>query len=230
MAVLRAEGIFKSYRTGSITVPALRGVDLSVERGDFIAIMGPSGSGKTTLMNILGLLDRPDKGEVYVDEVPTGGLSDDELSMLRLKSIGFVFQQYNLIPVLTALENVEIPMILAGMKREKRVKRALKLLEEVGIADVAQRRPSEMSGGQQQRVAIARALANEPDIILADEPTGNLDSKSSEEVISLMKSLNEERGVTFIVVTHDVEVAKKAKKIFKIRDGRLYEVKGVDAL
>jgi len=222
--VLRAENVFKSYRTGNVVVPALRGASLSAEEGDFIAIMGPSGSGKTTLMNILGLLDKPDEGEVYVRGRATSGLSDDELSNMRLRSIGFVFQQYNLIPVLSALENVELPMILAGLDRRRRRERAMRLLEEVGIPDVADRRPGEMSGGQQQRVAIARALANEPAIVLADEPTGNLDTKSSREVMGLMKALNEEKGVTFIVVTHDVEVAKMAEKVFKIRDGRLYGV------
>ncbi|NPA48010.1 MAG: ABC transporter ATP-binding protein [Thermococci archaeon] len=226
-AVLRAENVFKTYRTGSVVVPALRGVSISVEEGDFIAIMGPSGSGKTTLMNILGLLDRPDEGEVYVRGRATSGLSDDELSSMRLRSIGFVFQQYNLIPVLSALENVELPMVLAGLDRRRRRERAVRLLEEVGVPDVADRRPGEMSGGQQQRVAIARALANEPDIVLADEPTGNLDTESSREVIGLMKALNEERGVTFIVVTHDVEIARMAEKVFKIRDGRLHGVEGL---
>ncbi len=225
--ILRADNVFKSYRLGVVRVPALRGASISVERGDFVAIMGPSGSGKTTLMNVLGLLDRPDEGEVYVEGRPTSRLSDDELSLLRLRSIGFVFQQYNLIPVLTALENVEVPMILAGCERKKRLRRAMRLLEAVGIPDMADHRPMEMSGGQQQRVAIARALANEPSIILADEPTGNLDTEASRDIINLMKGMNEERGITFVVVTHDLEIARRAEKIFKIRDGRLY---GVDRL
>ncbi|WP_457750656.1 ABC transporter ATP-binding protein [Thermococcus sp.] len=225
--VLKAVELYKSYHLGNVEVPALRGADLEVRRGEFVAIIGPSGSGKTTLLNILGLLDTPDSGELYVDGESVIGLDDDELSEIRLWKIGFVFQHYNLIPILTALENVEVPMILAGVPPKKRIKRARRLLQMVGIPHMAEHKPTEMSGGQQQRVAIARALANDPSIILADEPTGNLDTKSSEEIVNLMGTLNQEKGTTFVVVTHDLDVAKKADRILRIRDGRLYEVESL---
>lgn len=225
--VLKAVELYKSYHLGNVEVPALRGADLEVRRGEFVAIIGPSGSGKTTLLNILGLLDTPDSGELYVDGESVIGLDDDELSEIRLWKIGFVFQHYNLIPILTALENVEVPMILAGVPPKKRIKRARRLLQMVGIPHMAEHKPTEMSGGQQQRVAIARALANDPSIILADEPTGNLDTKSSEEIVNLMGTLNREKGTTFVVVTHDLDVAKKADRILRIRDGRLYEVESL---
>ncbi|NJE54229.1 ABC transporter ATP-binding protein [Thermococcus sp. 21S9] len=225
--VLKAVELYKSYRLGKVTVPALRGASLEITAGEFVAIIGPSGSGKTTLLNILGLLDTPDSGELYIDGRSVIGLDDDELSEMRLWKIGFVFQHYNLIPILTALENVEVPMILAGVPPKKRIERAKRLLELVGIPHMAEHKPTEMSGGQQQRVAIARALANEPSIILADEPTGNLDTKSSEEIVSLMKTLNREKGTTFVVVTHDLDVARKADRILRIRDGKLYEVENL---
>ena len=225
--VLKAVELYKSYHLGNVEVPALRGAGLEVRRGEFVAIIGPSGSGKTTLLNILGLLDTPDSGELYVDGESVIGLDDDELSEIRLWKIGFVFQHYNLIPILTALENVEVPMILAGVPPKKRIKRARRLLQMVGIPHMAEHKPTEMSGGQQQRVAIARALANDPSIILADEPTGNLDTKSSEEIVNLMGTLNREKGTTFVVVTHDLDVAKKADRILRIRDGRLYEVESL---
>ncbi|WP_297436077.1 ABC transporter ATP-binding protein [Thermococcus sp.] len=223
--VLQAVDVYKSYRMGTgVVVPALRGANLEVREGEFVAIIGPSGSGKTTLLNVLGLLDTPDSGELYVDGIPVVGLDDDELSEMRLRKIGFVFQYYNLIPILTALENVELPLILAGVPLERRTRRAMELLRMVGIPNMQNHKPTEMSGGQQQRVAIARALANEPSIVLADEPTGNLDTKASEEIVSLMKGLNREKGTTFVVVTHDLEVAREADRILRIRDGKLYEV------
>ena len=225
--VLKAVELYKSYRLGKVTVPALRGASIEVREGEFVAIIGPSGSGKTTLLNILGLLDTPDSGELYIDGLSVIGLDDDELSEIRLRKIGFVFQHYNLIPILTALENVELPMILAKVPRKERTERARELLRMVGIPHLENHRPTEMSGGQQQRVAIARALANEPSIVLADEPTGNLDTKSSEAIVNLMKTLNRRRGTTFIVVTHDLDVARKADRILGIRDGKLYEVKNL---
>ncbi|WP_297063374.1 ABC transporter ATP-binding protein [Thermococcus sp.] len=223
--VLKAENLYKTYRTGKISVPALRGASIEVYEGEFLAIIGPSGSGKTTLLNILGLLDVPDSGEVIIDGISVRGLDDDGLSEIRLRKIGFVFQHYNLIPILTALENVELPMILAGVPLKKRIERARELLRIVGIPYLEEYKPTEMSGGQQQMVAIARALANEPKIVLADEPTGNLDTKASEEVVNLMKRLNRERGTAFVVVTHDMDVARKADRVLKIRDGKLYEVR-----
>jgi putative ABC transport system ATP-binding protein len=223
--VLQAVDVYKSYRMGrGVVVPALRGANVEVREGEFVAIIGPSGSGKTTLLNVLGLLDTPDSGELYVDGIPVVGLDDDELSEMRLRKIGFVFQYYNLIPILTALENVELPLILAGVSQERRTRRAMELLRMVGIPNMSNHKPTEMSGGQQQRVAIARALANEPSIVLADEPTGNLDTKASAEIVSLMKGLNREKGTTFVVVTHDLEVAREADRILRIRDGKLYEV------
>ncbi len=225
--VLKAVELYKSYRLGKVTVPALRGASIEVREGEFVAIIGPSGSGKTTLLNILGLLDTPDSGELYIDGLSVIGLDDDELSEIRLRKIGFVFQHYNLIPILTALENVELPMILAKVPRKERIERARELLRMVGIPHMENHKPTEMSGGQQQRVAIARALANEPSIVLADEPTGNLDTKSSEAIVNLMKTLNRRRGTTFIVVTHDLDVARKADRILGIRDGKLYEVKNL---
>jgi len=225
--VLKAVELYKSYRLGKVTVPALRGASLEVREGEFVAIIGPSGSGKTTLLNILGLLDTPDSGELYIDGRSVIGLDDDELSEMRLWKIGFVFQHYNLIPILTALENVEVPMILARVPPKRRVERARQLLRMVGIPHMENHKPTEMSGGQQQRVAIARALTNEPSIILADEPTGNLDTKSSEEIVNLMRTLNREKGTTFVVVTHDLDVARKADRILRIRDGKLYEVENL---
>jgi putative ABC transport system ATP-binding protein len=226
--VMRAVDLHKSYTLGrGIKVPALRGATIEVRRGEFVSIIGPSGSGKTTLLNILGLLDVPDSGTLYIDGEPVVGLDDNALSEIRLLKIGFVFQHYNLIPILTALENVELPMVLAGIKPEKRRKRAKNLLEMVGIPEMAEHKPNEMSGGQQQRVAIARALANNPSIVLADEPTGNLDTVASEEIVNLMKKLNRENGTTFVVVTHDMEVAKKADRILRIKDGKLYKVEEI---
>ncbi|RLF77060.1 ABC transporter ATP-binding protein [Thermococci archaeon] len=223
--VLKTKGLVKNYYIGrSIVVPALRGVDLKIYEGEFIAIVGPSGSGKTTLLNMLGLLDRPTAGQIYVDGMEVSSLNDNQLSEIRLRKIGFIFQYYNLMPILTALENVEMPMVLAGLPKKERIKRAKELLKAVGLERFIRHKPNEMSGGQQQRVAIARALANNPSIVLADEPTGNLDTKTSEEIIKLLGRINREKGTTLVVVTHDPDIAEKAHRILQIRDGILKEV------
>ncbi|MCS7364905.1 MAG: ABC transporter ATP-binding protein [archaeon GB-1867-035] len=209
----------KDYFLGKIRVPALRGVNLKVLSGDFISIVGPSGSGKTTLLNVMGLLDRPTEGKVYINGMDVSRLSESERAKVRLKYIGFTFQMFHLIPWLTALQNVEIPLILAGVPSKLRVKRAIECLRAVGLADRMNHRPGELSGGEQQRVAIARAIANNPKIILADEPTGNLDSKTGRTIVELLRSLNEKLKTTVIIVTHNLEVAKSTNKIYHLRDG-----------
>jgi putative ABC transport system ATP-binding protein len=216
--------VHKIYKTKYYEVRAINGITMKIEDGEFIAIMGPSGSGKSTLLYLIGCLDRPTKGEVVIDGVETSELSDDELTRLRREKLGFVFQQYNLISTLTALENVELPMIFRGVPKNERKRKAMELLRLVGIEDVAERKPMEISGGQQQRVAIARAMANEPKILLCDEPTGNLDSKSGRQIMGIIKELNEEKGVTVILVTHEPSMAEFAERIVRLRDGRLQDV------
>jgi putative ABC transport system ATP-binding protein len=214
------ENVYKIYVVGSQKVYALNGVSLKIGGGEFLGIMGPSGSGKSTLLNMIGCLDKPTKGSVLIDGVETAKLSDDELTRLRREKIGFIFQQYNLIPTLTALENVELPMIFHGMGVRERERRAKELLEKVGLEREMERRPTELSGGQQQRVAIARALANNPSILLCDEPTGNLDTKSGGVIMELIKELNDE-GVTIVLVTHNPAVSRYAKRVVRIRDGKI---------
>jgi len=217
--VVKCVNVRKVYMLGKVAVEALRGVNMEVRYGEFIAIMGPSGSGKTTLLNIIGTLDRPTTGKVYIDGQDITPLSDRELTELRRRKIGFVFQFYNLIPTLTALENVELPMQIAGVNFREARERAMKLLEIVGLKERMHHRPDELSGGEQQRVAIARALANRPSIILADEPTGDLDSKTGMEIIELLYRLSREEHVTVIVATHDPMVANFADRILLLKDG-----------
>jgi putative ABC transport system ATP-binding protein len=216
---VRVVGAEKTYRLGENYVPALKGIDLELQKGEFIAFMGPSGSGKTTLLNLIGVLDKPTKGKVFVNDIDLTRLKEKELTKLRRGTIGFIFQFYNLIPVLSALENVELPMLLAGVPAKERAKRAKELLTMVGLADRVNHRPDELSGGEQQRVAIVRALANRPSIVLADEPTGDLDSKTGKEVVKALRDLSNREGATVIIVTHDPTVAAMANRVFEMRDG-----------
>jgi len=206
---------------GPITVKALESVNLKIKRGEYISIMGPSGSGKTTLFNMVGGIDRPTRGRVYIDGVDIAKLDAYELAWLRCRKIGYIFQTFNLIPVLTAIENVTLPMIFAGVEREERTRRAMEILETVGLGERINHKPAELSGGQQQRVAIARALANNPVIVLADEPTGNLDLQTGLEVITLLRGLNKEKGVTVIAATHDLKMIDVSDRILYLRDGQV---------
>ncbi len=223
--VIDISGIRKDYHSGGVAVHALNGIDLSVKRGEFTAIAGPSGSGKTTLLNIIGGIDRPDAGEIRVSGMDLNRMNTRELSDLRLNRIGFIFQAYNLIPVLSAVENVEYVLLLQGVEKGERRSRSEDILMSVGLADKMKRRPAEISGGEQQRVAVARAIVSNPEIILADEPTANLDQKTGSALLDLMKKLNRERGVTFLFSTHDRMVMKRAGRLINIRDGRI--VRGV---
>ena len=220
--ILNLQKIYKDYQQEKLVVPVLKDVSMTVEEGEYVAIMGPSGSGKTTLMNIIGCLDRPTSGTYELAGENVLKLKDRELSDLRLKSIGFVFQSFQLMPRESAVENVALPLSYAGVRKKERRGRATKALERVGLGDRVNFRPTQLSGGQKQRVAIARAMVNHPKILLADEPTGALDSKSGEQIMELFDSLNEE-GVTIVMITHDPKIAAKAKRIVRIIDGEIYE-------
>lgn len=221
MKVIETKGVTKVYNPKKVPVNALRGVDLHIEKGEFTAIVGPSGSGKTTLLNIIGGLDAPTEGYVEVDGVDISKLSDNKMIDFRKEKIGFVFQAYNLIPVLTAHENIEFIMLLQKKAKKKRDKRVEELLKAVGIEDQAEKRPSKLSGGQQQRVAVARALASKPAFVLADEPTANLDSKSTAQLLDIMARLNKDEGMTFVFSTHDQRVIDRARRVLTLEDGKI---------
>ncbi|HOU25040.1 MAG TPA: ABC transporter ATP-binding protein [Anaerolineae bacterium] len=217
--MIQLDSVTKVYSMGSVEVNALRGIDLKIEPGEFIAIMGPSGSGKSTLMNILGCLDQPSGGSYRLDGLSVAQMNDDQLAEVRNRKIGFVFQNYNLLARTSAIDNVEIPMVYAGVSLADRHRKAVDALKSVGLAERLHHKPNQLSGGEQQRVAIARSLVNEPSIILADEPTGNLDSRTGREIISIFQHLNRDRGMTIIFVTHDPEVAACTRRIVRLRDG-----------
>ncbi|MFP4306610.1 MAG: ABC transporter ATP-binding protein [Desulfococcaceae bacterium] len=228
--IVRVAGVTKSFKMGKVAVQALKGIDLEISAGEYLSIMGPSGSGKSTLFNMIGGLDKPSGGKVYIDEVDVAQLDAYELAWLRCRKIGYIFQTFNLIPVMTALENVTLPMIFAGMNADEATEKGIRLLERVGLGDRFRHKPSELSGGQQQRTAVARALANDPAIILADEPTGNLDLSTGEEIISLLKHLSETTEVTVISATHDFKMLNVSDRVVWIRDGRIDKIEHRDEL
>ena len=219
--VIQLKEVYKIYQMGEVQVEALRGLSLEVKRGEFLSIMGPSGSGKSTCVNMVGCLDIPTRGSVFLDGQNIAKLTESELAQIRGRKIGFIFQTFNLIPTLTAIENVTLPMIFQNMPKEERTKRARKLLTMVGLAERMTHKPTELSGGEQQRVAIARSLANDPDVILADEPTGNLDSKTGAAVMEFLGRLNKEEKKTIIMVTHDAKLARQADRIASLKDGKI---------
>jgi|SRR3989441_3340764 len=219
--IIKAQQVWKIYRNGYIRVEALRGIDMAVAEGEMVAIMGPSGCGKTTLLNCLAGLDSVDEGDIFIQGDNLRDLSDNERTSYRAKHMGFVFQDFNLLPMLSAVENVELPMLVARVPGGKARIRALEMLERVGLADRARHRPAELSGGQRQRVTVARALTNGPAIVWADEPTGNLDSEAANDVMDLLCRFNQENGQTFVIVTHDLEVGKRANRIIHMRDGNI---------
>ncbi|HOX40102.1 MAG TPA: ABC transporter ATP-binding protein [Candidatus Brocadiia bacterium] len=222
--IVRTRDVKKIYKMGKVTLEALRGISVEIVSGEYISIMGPSGSGKTTFFNMIGGLDKPSVGKVYIDEVDIAQLDAYELAWLRCRKIGYIFQTFNIIPVMTALENVTLPMTFAGLTTEEARDKGVGLLKKVGLGDRVNHKPFELSGGQQQRVAIARALANDPSIILADEPTGNLDLKTGHEIIELLSEMNQTMGVTVITATHDYKMLAASDRIIWIRDGRLHKI------
>ncbi len=228
--IVRVTDVTKDFDLGKIVVEVLKGIDLEIDTGKYVSIMGPSGSGKSTLFNMIGGLDKPTKGKVFIDEVDIAQLDAYELAWLRCRKIGYIFQTFNLIPVMTALENVTLPMTFAGTPNEAATQRGMKLLEQVGLEGRHGHKPAELSGGQQQRVAVARALANSPAIILADEPTGNLDLQTGEEIISLLKDMSDEQEVTVISATHDYKMLNVSDQVIWIRDGRVDKIQERDEL
>lgn len=221
--VMQATQLWKIYASGDSTVQAVRGVDVSIKEGEMIAIMGPSGCGKTTLLNVLSGIDQPNSGEVLIAGQPMYSVSDDQRTQMRAENMGFIFQDFNLLPVLSAVENVELPLLLLGKSAQEARKTALEALESVGLADRSEHRPTELSGGQQQRVAVARAIVHHPKVILCDEPTGNLDSTTSNNVMDLLKEINKKLGTTFLLVTHDKEIASKCSRIMQMDDGLIID-------
>jgi putative ABC transport system ATP-binding protein len=228
--IVRVSGVTKTFTLGKVLVEALKGIDLEIAAGNYISIMGPSGSGKSTLFNMIGGLDKPSAGKVFIDEVDIAQLDAYELAWLRCRKIGYIFQTFNIIPVMTALENVTLPMTFAGMNNDEAVEKGIGLLQLVGLGDRFEHKPSELSGGQQQRVAIARALANDPAIILADEPTGNLDLTTGEEIIALLKQMSRDRGVTVISATHDFKMLNVSDQVVWIRDGLVDKIEDREEL
>ena len=218
MALIKLIDIAKTYVMGAEIIHAIRSISLNVEKNEYVALMGPSGSGKSTLMNIIGCLDSPSKGEYYLNGTEVSGMSDNELAEVRNREIGFVFQTFNLLPRSSALENVALPLLYAGLKKQERMEKAMAIMNDVGLTDRMKHRPNELSGGQRQRVAIGRALVNHPSIILADEPTGNLDTKTSEEIMGLFQDIHQ-KGNTIVVVTHEEDIAQHAHRIVRLRDG-----------
>jgi len=229
-SIVRVTDVTKVFKLGKIDVQALKGIDLEIIKGDYISIMGPSGSGKSTLFNMIGGLDKPTTGKVFIDEVDIAQLDAYELAWLRCRKIGYIFQTFNIIQVMTALENVTLPMVFAGLNNDAAVDKGMELLDLVGLGDRFSHKPFELSGGQQQRVAVARALANDPAIILADEPTGNLDLTTGEEIISLLKRLSQDRGVTVISATHDFKMLNVSDRVIWIRDGRVDKIENREEL
>ncbi|MAR93683.1 MAG: macrolide ABC transporter ATP-binding protein [Euryarchaeota archaeon] len=221
--VMQATALWKIYASGESTVQAVRGVDVEIKEGEMIAIMGPSGCGKTTLLNVLSGIDEPNSGEVMIDGNPMYSVSDDKRTQMRAENLGFIFQDFNLLPVLSAVENVELPLLLLGKSASESRKSALEALDSVGLADRSEHRPTELSGGQQQRVAIARAIVHHPKVILCDEPTGNLDSATSSTVMTLLKEINKKLGTTFLLVTHDKDVASQCSRILQMDDGLMVD-------
>ncbi len=227
-AIVEAREVDKRYDAGEIAVHALRGVSLSIDRGEMVAIMGPSGSGKTTLLNCLSGLDGIDGGEVLIEGVGLGAMSDDERTDYRARRVGFIFQFYNLMPILSSVENVELPLLIARTSAREARERAMAALDMVGLRERAAHLPDQLSGGQRQRVTIARALVNDPAIVWADEPTGDLDSENAEEIVALMRQLNRERGLTFLIVTHDISVGRSTDRIIRMSDGRVVDEERVE--